>query len=108
MVNGLRGFSIEMEEDERTLRIQVLCTNGDAQEIKVKTPIVIDRGVYSQTKLYERGDGVTQDGQFWVARQNTMGEQPGTSKSWRLAVRKGRDGRDAGQEQKKIEQVRIK
>lgn len=109
MVNGLRSFSIEMEEDARTLCIKAHCTNGDAQEIKTKTPAIIDRGVFAPSRAYEKGDAVTYDGQFWIARQDVAeGEQPGTSKVWRLAVRKGRDGRDAGQEQKKIEQVRIK
>ena len=39
------------------------------------------------------GDGTTWGGSFWIAQGET-GEKPDTGKGWRLAVKKGRDGRD--------------
>ena len=67
------------------------------EEVVSKTitvPALIDRGVYGIGKAYEKGDGVTYGGDFWIAtRDAPQGEKPGSSDAWRLAVRKGRDGR---------------
>lgn len=70
--------------------------NGDPIEGgEFTAPIVLDRGVWDQQKAYEHGDGVTLGGSFWIAQSDTN-SRPGTiegSKSWRLAVKKGGDGR---------------
>ena len=67
------------------------------EEVKsatLKVPAHIDRGVYGIGRGYERGDGVTYGGDYWFAVKDVApGEKPGSSDAWRLAVRKGRDGR---------------
>lgn len=42
---------------------------------------------------YEQGDGVTFAGSFWIAQKDTS-SKPGESSDWRLAVKRGQDGRD--------------
>lgn len=68
---------------------------GDrVKEFAFEVPMVIDRGVYSQGREYSPGDGVTWAGSYWIAQERTR-EKPDTGKGWRLAVKRGRDGKDA-------------
>lgn len=56
-------------------------------------PIPTDHGVWKE-KLWRKGQGVTWGGSFWIAQRDTK-EKPDTPDSgWRLAVKKGRDGKD--------------
>lgn len=58
-------------------------------------PMVIDRGVWREGQRYERGDGASWNGSFWIAQKDDPAK-PGVSNSgWRLAVKSGRDGKDA-------------
>lgn len=74
------GLFLKFERGERTKRYRL--------------PAVIDRGVYRQGTSYGKGSGVTWGGCFWIAQKDT-GEKPGNGEAWRLAVKKGRDGKDA-------------
>lgn len=51
-------------------------------------------GVWQAAQAYSRGALVTYDGSMWHANQSTN-EQPGKSKAWTLAVKAGRDGKEA-------------
>lgn len=79
--DGDRGFSIVFEKDGREIRHDV------------RVPVVIDRGVYKSEAEYEKGDGVTHQGSYWIAQSESPEVAPGLSDDWRLAVKKGRDGR---------------
>jgi len=48
------------------------------------------RGVYQRSEDYKRGDLVTFDGSMWHATRDTA-DEPGASRDWQLAVKKGRD-----------------
>lgn len=48
------------------------------------------RGVYQRSEDYKRGDLVTFGGSMWHATRNTT-DEPGASRDWQLAVKKGRD-----------------
>lgn len=64
---------------------------------KVKSfrlPIVIDRGVFKEGSNYHKGDGVTWGGSFWIAQKDTKDKPDAGGDGWRLAVKKGRDGKD--------------
>lgn len=77
--------------------------NGDPIEGGViHLPIPLDRGVYVAGKAYEKGDGVTWGGSFWIAQDATdakPGDAAAASRAWRLSVKAGRDGK-AGPEGK--------
>jgi len=79
--DGERGFTFRFVKGERVV------------EKQFSLPVVLDRGVYAGGKAYEPGDGVTFGGSFWIATEATD-EQPGTGKGFRLAVKRGRDGKD--------------
>lgn len=56
--------------------------------------VVLDRGVYQAARTYEKGDGVTFGGSFWIA-QDATSEKPGDGATkWSLAVKAGREGRE--------------
>jgi collagen type III alpha len=52
---------------------------------------LLDCGVYQSGREYEAGDGVTFGGSFFIAQEQTT-SKPETDKTWRLAVKHGRDG----------------
>jgi hypothetical protein len=54
---------------------------------------IIYRGVYEAGMSAKDGEAVTFGGSLWIANQDTS-EKPGESPAWRLAVKRGRDGKD--------------
>lgn len=55
------------------------------------------RGIYDDKETYRRGDFVTRSGSVWHCElDRAKGVVPGTDAlGWRLAVKRGADGRDA-------------
>jgi len=90
--DGVSADQISMDYDgERTYTFKY------AGEVRgsFKMPVVIDRGVW-QEGTFERGDGVTWGGHYWIAKQDTT-DKPEIVQGggpWRLAVKRGRDGKD--------------
>lgn len=90
---ALESFDMAIGEDGRTVSVKLQA--GDTLiEKSVKIPAIIDRGVYSGEKSYEQGDGTTYGGCYWIAQKDSPEGVPGSSADWRLAVKKGRDGKD--------------
>jgi hypothetical protein len=72
-----------------------------------RLPVVLDRGVYKEGQTYRPGDGVTWGGSFWICQHETT-DKPDSGKGFRLAVKKGRDGRDGVMNEAKAnEPVRV-
>ena len=89
---GLEDLAIE-QEGERSF-VLTARRGTVVRSARLTIPAVIDRGVYAIARSYEQGDGVTYGGDYWIAtRTVAAAEAPGSSDAWRLAVRKGRDGR---------------
>ena len=57
-------------------------------------PVPRDGGVYRPGTLYLKGQYVTAQGSLWLALTDTRDRPGDGSKSWRLIVKRGRDGRD--------------
>jgi len=51
-------------------------------------------GVHDDGEAYEPGDAVTHGGSLWIAKERTSAK-PGIDGTWQLAVKRGKDGRDA-------------
>jgi len=86
----LEGLVVE-QLDAR--RVAFKRANGDTLGTAV-FPIVLDCGVYREGQAYEKGDGVSFAGSFWIAQGETK-EKPGDGVTgWRLAVKRGRDGKE--------------
>jgi len=97
--DGADGLSIDdfdiEQKDDRTIVVSL--RNKDKQvsrEIKLKG-LPIDRGVYKSGAAYQEGDGITYGGSWWLAQKDTSNTPGDASGDWRLAVKRGRDGKDA-------------
>lgn len=99
MVPGPKGkdglscedFSFEYD-GERRLSI-VYQVKGETRRFDIKLPIPLDAGVYKEGVQYEKGDGVSFGGSYFIAQEDTT-DKPETSKAWRLSTKRGRDGKD--------------
>ncbi|MEO7468905.1 MAG: hypothetical protein ABIV36_17955 [Sphingobium limneticum] len=91
---GVDDLDMTVMEDGRTLRMSF--TKGDTEHaFQIPFPVVIDRGVFVDGKSYEEGDGVTWGGSFWIAQRATGAKPDSPESGWRLAVKRGRDGKDS-------------
>jgi hypothetical protein len=96
-LDGKDGFGFDdfdFEYDEHG-RLSLKFARGD-QIKRGRVPGHVDRGVYKQGDAYLRGDEVSFGGGLYIAQKDIESEKPGDgSGGWRLAVKAGRDGRDA-------------
>ena len=84
--------------DGRTHKFIAYLSDGSRQESPVKLAgMVLDAGVFRSGGSYERWDFATYGGSGWIAQVDTKAT-PGTNSDWRLAVKKGRDGKDGASE----------
>ena len=73
----------------------------------ITTAIPLDAGVWTE-RTYAAGDAVSHGGSLFIAQIETTA-RPGKSDEWRLAVKRGNDGRDYRPEEKRqLEPVRMK
>jgi hypothetical protein len=71
-------------------------TRGDqVKEFAFKIPSLIECGVFKEGQQYERGDGVTWGGSYWIAQTDTKSKPGDGNSDWRLAVKSGRNGKSA-------------
>lgn len=90
---GFDDMTAEMEDDGRVLCLRWV-RGEQRKEVRITTGLTIYRGVFQEGHTYERGDLATWGGSVWHCNAET-GEKPGDgSKTWTLAVKKGRDGKD--------------
>lgn len=98
VINGADGFGFDdlQAEYDGERRLVLRFAQGErVKEFEAVLPVIIDRGVYSPGKSYERGDAVSFGGALWICQIEKSANKPGSNTDWRLAVKKGRDGRDS-------------
>lgn len=94
-VRGADGLGFEdMRTEWDGERMLTLAFTRDArtEATSITIPAIIDRGVWREGR-FQRGDAVTWGGSLWIAQCDT-GEKPEAGADWRLAVKRGRDGKD--------------
>jgi len=79
--DGARSFTFRFASGEKM------------KEFAFTLPVMLDRGVYHDGRKYQPGDGVTWGGSYWICQKDT-GAKPDQSDDWRLAVKKGQNGKD--------------
>ncbi len=90
---GLDDFEI-VPMDERTIKMGF--TFGEVMHsFELAIPTVIYRGLWKQGETYQRGDMVTWAGGVWHCNADDCQSKPDAGE-YTLAVKRGRDGRDAG------------
>lgn len=90
---SLSDFDADLHEDGRTVLLSF--TQGETKHtIELGFPAMIYRGVYKDGGEYQKGDCVTWGGSIWHSEKDDNPDKPGdASESWKLAVKKGRDGK---------------
>lgn len=93
IVEGVASLRIE-QEGERGFKAVATLSSGVTEEKSISIPTMIYRGVFTPGE-YVPGDTATWGGSLWHCDEPTS-DKPGEvgSKGWRLAVKKGRDGKD--------------
>jgi hypothetical protein len=91
---GFDDMSEELAEDGRTI-IRRYCRGDQVKEFRHTFAVVLDRGIWREG-TYQRGDGVSWGGRYYIAQRETSVKPHMTELNgdWRLAVNKGRDGKD--------------
>lgn len=85
------GFD-DFEMVETDIGVMLRFARGETVK-EYRLPVVRDCGIWREGNTYRKGDGVTWGGSFWICQEETS-DKPDGSKGWRLAVKKGRDGKD--------------
>jgi hypothetical protein len=103
LAGALKTFSVTSPDNGRTLQAGF---NGTVQEIKTGIPLY--SGVWT-ARTYAAGDSVTHGGSLFIANVETSAKPEDKSSEWRLAVKRGADGRDYRPDDKRAaEPVRFK
>jgi hypothetical protein len=88
------GFDDMTAEYDGERTVTLVFAKGDhVERFPFVLPIVLDKGVFKDGKTYAKGDAVSYGGSIWIAQEET-GDKPDGGKDWRLAVKRGRDGKD--------------
>lgn len=91
---NLEDFDLYLADDGRTVTVKMQA-GETVIEKSVKIAAVIDRETFKHDGAYEKGDGVSYGGSFWIAKCDAPKGVPGSGETdWRCAVKKGRDGKD--------------
>lgn len=91
---NLEDFDLTLADDGRTVTVKMQA-GETVIEKSVKIAAVIDRETFKHDGAYEKGDGVSYGGSFWIAKCDAPKGIPGSGETdWRCAVKKGRDGKD--------------
>jgi hypothetical protein len=89
---GFEDMTEELADDGRTI-IRRYSRGDEVKEFRHALPVMIYRGIYKAGQAYAVGDTVTFGGSLWIAEDDTD-EKPDGGKGWRLAAKRGRDGKD--------------
>jgi integrin beta 3 len=88
------GFDDMTVEHDGERGVLLKFQRGDVvKEFPLNFDVVLDRGVYKAEQQYAKGDAVTWGGSLWIAQKATDAK-PDSGDGWRLAVKRGRDGKD--------------
>lgn len=89
---GFDDMDVAVLEDDRT--IELAFRRGEEEKaFTLKWPTVIYRGVWKEGD-YAAGDSVTWGGSLWIAEKDTSAKPDTAEGGWKLAVKKGRDGKN--------------
>lgn len=85
------GFicQINQRNKERNRRLDEL----EKQVEELKATQFEDCGVWKESTIYRKGNGVSHQGSFWIAQTETAERPGGPETGWRLAVKAGREGK---------------
>jgi hypothetical protein len=87
-------FDVSGSEDGRTITFALV--GGPVRtEKSIHFPGLKYLDIWKQGDSYADGDAVTYDGSMWICRKPTKSKPGEYNNDWRLAVKRGRNGKDA-------------
>jgi integrin beta 3 len=98
----LEDFELEAKDGGRFLAL-VLKRGDTVVRREIRTDMMIERGIWTEG-AYLKGDCVTYAGSMFVAECDTS-DKPERGKGWRLAIKRGRDGKDTRPDDKRAPEV---
>lgn len=93
IVEGLKAVSVTQEGD-REFSVTLAKSSGAEVVQKIAMPIQIYKGVHRDGEKYDQHDNVTWAGSQWTSTKAENTDKPGSSDSWTLVVKAGRNGKD--------------
>ena len=94
IMEGIAELREVQHDSGRTVERTFVFTGGRKSVFVHRTATPILRGVWRAGDSYQRGDMTIRDGSVWHCEQDTSA-QPGASPDWRLAAKRGADGKAA-------------
>lgn len=89
---GVEDLTVDYD-GERTWTVRFV--RGEiVRTFDIKMAALLDRGIWKNGETFEKGDVVSFGGSMFIAQSDTT-DKPETSTAWRLAVKRGRDGKNA-------------
>jgi len=82
------------QRDDRSFTITAAHGDHVTEIGTARFAVDIYRGVWTEGRAYEPGDGVTWAGSEWHCQTTTTTKPGDGSKAWTLKVKRGRDGKD--------------
>lgn len=95
MVEGNSFEDMTVEHDGKRGVTFKWIKGGYEHSSAIHIPCVLDAGFYKDGMQVEKGDGVTFGGSYWIAQKDTTTKPEIGNPDYRLAVRRGRDGKRA-------------
>ena len=93
IVEGLKAVSVAQTGD-REFSVTLAKSSGAEVVQKIAMPIQIYKGVHRDGEAYDQHDNVTWAGSQWTSVKSENVDKPGSSDSWTLVVKAGRNGKD--------------
>ncbi|MGY2429608.1 phage portal protein [Pseudomonas tolaasii] len=93
IVEGLKSVSVAQTGD-REFSVTLAKSSGAEVVQKIAMPIQIYKGVHRDGEAYDQHDNVTWAGSQWTSVKSENVDKPGSSDSWTLVVKAGRNGKD--------------
>lgn len=91
---SIDDFDVSVSEDGREVTMRL--SNGERTfEKTLRFPVMVYCDTWTEGEKYKVGDVVTHSGSMWVCRKDTTGKPGEYTRDWRLAVRRGRNGKSA-------------
>lgn len=105
VVQGVRSVEVHQIADGE-FAVKTLLTGGQDHLTKFAVPVMIYKDIYQDGAEYKQGNTVTYSGSLWHCQKATS-DKPGTSDSWRLVAKRGRDGKSGDSEKANKSVVRL-
>lgn len=93
IVDGIASIHIHQADDLRSFTVDYGMTSGKRATETFRLPVLIYREVFKDGTEYTRGDCVTYDGSVWICVVDAAKAKPGIGPDWKLAVRRGNEGK---------------